>query len=75
MIFCFRSIPLTMCEGQIMMGLDQSQGKGAMAELKELTDEGHKRGNAAKQVEIRGLKGEKEESLRMTPRFPPWVTE
>lgn len=71
MIFCFRSIPLTMCEGQITMGLDQSQGKEAMAEFKELTGQGHKRGNTEKQVEIRGLKGQKEESPRMTRRFPP----
>lgn len=45
--------------------------KEEMAEFKELTGQGHKRGNTEKQVEIRGLKGQKEESPRMTRRFPP----
>ena len=44
---------LTLCEGQIRPGLDQSQGKEASAVIHATYDKGNRRGKEEKQVDMR----------------------
>lgn len=41
---CLRRTPLTLCEGQITIRLNQRQGKEAIAVIHVINDKGNKRG-------------------------------
>lgn len=49
----FRRIPLTLCEGQIRRGLDQSRGKEVSALTHAINDE--ERRKKEKQADMRGI--------------------